>query len=216
LEKLKEQEATLEERGAPKELIAILRLGDRVVLVKIAGLPPGLLMNNPKSMRCYVEGKRTCVHNVPITERCDACIEARAYRKSNGNLYIPSTWIYNAMIRAFGSYKIKGARGKRYTAADVAGLLAIFPDEIDLGVKDYQVHESFVVIQRNRIIRYRPWLPEWQASFWMKVDPSFGTNLNLVQTVLEDAGSRVGIGDYRPARKGPFGRFTVESFEVVV
>ena len=216
LEKLKEQISILEKRGVPKELIAILRPGDRVVFVKIRGLPPGLLMNNPKSMKCYVEGKRVCVHNVPITERCDACIEARAYRKADGELYIPSRWIYNSLVRAFSSYKIKGARGKRFTAADVAGLLAIFPTEIGLGVKSYQVHESFVVIQRNRVIRYRPWLPEWQASFWMKIDQSFGTNLNKVRMALEDAGSRIGIGDYRPAKKGPFGRFIVESFEVII
>ena len=30
--------------------------------------------------------------------------------------------------------------------------------------------------------------------------------------LVDDAGQKIGLGDYRPARKGPFGRFSVVSW----
>jgi hypothetical protein len=35
----------------------------------------------------------------------------------------------------------------------------------------------------------------------------------IVRQLVDDAGQRIGLGDYRPARKGPFGRFKVVHWE---
>ena len=33
--------------------------------------------------------------------------------------------------------------------------------------------------------------------------------VKLFRQIVDDAGKRIGIGDFRPATKGPFGRFAV-------
>ena len=32
---------------------------------------------------------------------------------------------------------------------------------------------------------------------------------SIVRSLVDDAGSKIGVGDFRPSRKGPFGRFKV-------
>jgi len=32
---------------------------------------------------------------------------------------------------------------------------------------------------------------------------------------VDSAGKRVGLGDFRPARKGPFGKFRVDEWKVI-
>jgi hypothetical protein len=34
----------------------------------------------------------------------------------------------------------------------------------------------------------------------------------LLREIVDAAGSRIGLGDFRPATKGPFGRFVVTSW----
>jgi hypothetical protein len=36
----------------------------------------------------------------------------------------------------------------------------------------------------------------------------------LIRAVIDDAGKKIGLGDYRPSRKGPFGRFVVKTWTV--
>ncbi len=40
-----------------------------------------------------------------------------------------------------------------------------------------------------------------------------GTPDALVRALVDDAGKKVGLGDYRPERKGPFGKFVVTKWE---
>lgn len=37
----------------------------------------------------------------------------------------------------------------------------------------------------------------------------------LVRSIVDDAGKKIGLGDFRPARKGPFGRFVVKEWVVL-
>ena len=61
---------------------------------------------------------------------------------------------------------------------------------------------------KGRIVRYRPRLNQWKVSFDIEFDNTLITETQL-RRVVDDAGSRVGLLDFRPERKGPFGRFIV-------
>jgi hypothetical protein len=37
----------------------------------------------------------------------------------------------------------------------------------------------------------------------------------IARRLVDDAGRKVGLGDFRPWRRGPFGRFTVVRWEIV-
>lgn len=62
-----------------------------------------------------------------------------------------------------------------------------------------------VVISRSRVIRVRPRFNEWSITFDVEFDESLINQKALLKAMV-DAGSLVGLGDFRPK----FGRFSVE------
>lgn len=65
-----------------------------------------------------------------------------------------------------------------------------------------------VKIGTARLMRYRPKLNNWQLGF----DVVYHENMIEAQqivTAAENAGRYIGLGDYRPAKGGNFGRFDV-------
>ncbi len=74
---------------------------------------------------------------------------------------------------------------------------------------DYEIDTRRAVIRCAAILRSRPRLEKWQTEFDIIYDDRFVSEAILVET-LERAGVVVGLGDFRPARNGPFGRFNVE------
>jgi len=63
---------------------------------------------------------------------------------------------------------------------------------------------------KARVIRYRPRFLEWGVLFTLAYDPS-KVEAELLLHDMSNAGRYVGIGDYRPAKNGAFGRFEVEA-----
>jgi hypothetical protein len=80
---------------------------------------------------------------------------------------------------------------------------------------EWEVDSRSVVIPSTggRIMAHRPRVDTWNVSFTLDVD---GTMFSpgLVRAVVDDAGKKIGLGDFRPARKGPFGRFVVSHWDV--
>lgn len=59
----------------------------------------------------------------------------------------------------------------------------------------------------GRILEHRPCFGDWQTSFEVEIYP--GVDENLARNLIDAAGLRIGIGDMRPAKRGPYGRFKV-------
>jgi len=69
----------------------------------------------------------------------------------------------------------------------------------------YQIRKG-VKIQQSRVISVRPMVPTgWTISFAVEFDESI-LNPSQVEKAMQEAGSLVGLGDWRPK----FGRFIVE------
>jgi hypothetical protein len=60
----------------------------------------------------------------------------------------------------------------------------------------------------GRILTHRPMFDDWRLSFELDLDITI-MNARLLRQVVDDAGKRIGLGDFRPATKGPFGRYVV-------
>lgn len=171
-----------------------------------------------KKVTCEVKGisgllmhafPMTPIENPPIEKRTpEEQAELAAYRDAeSGMLYIPGIAIQRAFIAAASFSKGKGrASLQKQTAACVF----IFPDRVSLGVKKFALDSRPVVMPatRGRIIRHRPRLDEWTAKFEIEYDENLLTERQIRQ-IVDDAGSRVGLLDFRPEKKGPFGRFIV-------
>jgi hypothetical protein len=63
-----------------------------------------------------------------------------------------------------------------------------------------------VAVQKNRVMRVRPMFPSgWSLTFDLEFDESV-INFRAIEEAMTDAGSLIGLGDWRPK----FGRFAVE------
>jgi hypothetical protein len=134
----------------------------------------------------------------------------RYYDRDTGALYLPGTMIFAAIIEAGKFHKVGR---KQLTTRDSSLIPAGVTVEdlvCPLGTAEWEVDSRSVVnpSTKGRIMCHRPRLDNWRTSFTLDIDTTV-FDPRLIRQVVDDAGKKVGIGDYRPQRKGPFGKFTV-------
>ena len=137
--------------------------------------------------------------------------ELSAYREPGGKmLYLPGINLQRALIAGATYSKGKG-RGSLQKAA--AACLNITPERIPLGAEVYEIDYRPVVIPatKGRVMRHRPRLEKWAATFEIEWDETL-LKPEEVRRIIDDTGTRVGVLDFRPEKKGPFGRFIVTSW----
>jgi hypothetical protein len=66
----------------------------------------------------------------------------------------------------------------------------------------------------GRIQRHRPIFHEWGLTFSVTLDTD-EMSRNLFREIVDAAGNKIGLGDFRPETKGPFGRFKVKNWKEV-
>lgn len=137
--------------------------------------------------------------------------ELAAYRDEDGMLFVPGVNLQRALVAGAAYSKGKGRASLQKVAA---ACVFVNPARLSLGKKEYAIDARPVVVPatKGRVIRYRPLLDTWELSFEIEWDPNLLTEKQL-RTVVDDTGSRVGLLEYRPEKKGPFGRFMVTSWE---
>lgn len=134
--------------------------------------------------------------------------EFAAYRNPRTKeLFIPVDNLSRALIS--GASYSRG-RGRASLQKEVAAGVFLSPVEIGLGTKKYDVDRRGAVIPatRGRYMACRPRIDDWEASFKVEFDETLLTENQLLK-ILADTGARVGLMDYRPEKRGPYGRFEV-------
>ena len=174
---------------------------------KITGLEPGMLTNNPAKMGQSSQGAKT--KKIPSPEE-EA--EAGLYKDAEGNYCFPTMGFRASLLNVLSNKKV----GKK--AANVVFSAAVFvEDEYVIlrdpktwkPLKDYDIDSRRCVVQRNGVIRSRPKFPRWGCDLIFKVDTDLVSEDQAFEQ-LSEAGQVIGVGDFRPARKGMFGRYLVE------
>ena len=190
----------------------------RTVLVKIEGIH-GLLQHR-FSEQAEVEGQeptRTALGVKRGTPREEA--EKVCYRDLEGNLYFPGSAISRLLREAGSNHKSKGSRKSiKYI---VPSAVFVPEDAIPLlnpitleRLADFEVDTRPVVnpYTKGRVMRHRPRIDRWAMEFSLEIDDEV-LPLDFMQQLLTEGGRRVGLGDYRPEKGGPFGRFRVISWD---
>jgi hypothetical protein len=92
--------------------------------------------------------------------------------------------------------------------------IALLHDKEGEPVTNWEVDSRPVTIPstKGRIMRHRPKIERWQATFSFEVDTEV-LHASMIHQLLEEGGRRIGILDYRPERGGPYGRFRVISWQ---
>lgn len=177
---------------------------ERIFSVGVEGTAP-LLMHSPSGLgeKKYARG----VIPSPEEEAKNAL-----YTDCDGNIIVPARCIEGALVKS-ASAKSAPGQGKKTFKQFVLGGLQVIPEEVPLISDPYIIDKRRCVIMRQGIIRCRPRFNEWKLNFDIKIIDAYllghGMDANL-KMIIEDAGSLVGLLDYRPK----FGRFKVTKFEM--
>ncbi len=185
------------------------------VRITISGIQPLLMNRFTEAAEVSVSsGTRTVMGGSKGTPREQAA--PKAYADKEGNLYVPGTNIFAAIIAAGKFHKV----GKRQLTTTVTSLIPAGCTVEDLvcplDTKEWEVDSRSVVnpSTRGRMMCHRPRIDDWTLSFHLDIDTSVFTP-QLIRQVIDDAGKKIGLGDYRPERKGPFGKFVVTKWEEI-
>ena len=116
-----------------------------------------------------------------------------AYRKKNGELFIPNAAIKGTILNASKAKKA----GKYALRPFIASGVRIEPEQVGLGVKTYEIDRRTVVIQRARVVKCRPLIRNWKAKFTVVYDDELlPDGAEIITNLLSEAGRRIGILDY--------------------
>lgn len=147
--------------------------------------------------------------------------EKRLYVDEKGVIYIPGPNVYRSIIDAGTFVKVgKSKLTTQKTSIICAGATVLelaCPLAAPEGKKLlWEVDERAVVIPSTggRVMAYRPRFEEWRVSFTIEYDQDLFSDKTL-RELVDLAGKRIGLGDFRPSRKGPFGRYSVTEWKPV-
>lgn len=139
----------------------------------------------------------------------------KVYLGADGKPVIPGPNLFAAIIDA-GRF-IKSGKSKLTTSRSslVPAGLSLLELELPITPGKWEPDSRAVVnpATQGRRMCHRPRFDEWRVSFTLQVDDTF-FSAGTVRALVDDAGVKVGVGDFRPSRKGPFGRFKVTSWKV--
>ncbi len=179
-------------------------MGIKKVEVEIKGVYAILMHRFPLEPVLAIEKKSP-------KEQCEIAL----YETPKGELFVPGVNLQRAFIA--GATFSKG-KGRASLQKPVAACLFVTPEHLILDPQEWNIDSRAVVVPatKGRIVRHRPRFEEgWQLRFMLEFDDTLLTE-EQVRNVVNDTGSRVGICDFRPEKKGPFGRFMVTSWKAWV
>lgn len=181
------------------------------IKVEIHGITP-LIMNRFSDEQALAasSGKSSAMSTADRGTPLEIC-ERKLYRDEKGTIFIPQP---NLLASIVGGGVFVKAGKKQITTARSSLLFGGFTIEgvtIPLHHKQpWKVDTRPVRIPATggRILCHRPMFDDWSLAFEVEVDTEmFGPK--LIRDIFDHAGKKIGLGDFRPATKGPYGRYTV-------
>lgn len=175
-----------------------------------------------KSMSPYSQGK--FIGEKKSRDETHADFEKRAWRQrmhvnASGQVFIPPMAFKNCLTEAakYKSIQIPGKGKATYTKHFRGGVLVFEP--LNLGINADDVHGEWLHVPSDgrtggttRVEKCFPVIPEWEGVVEFVIGDEL-IDADVFRQHLEDAGRFIGIGRFRPANNGFYGRFSVESVD---
>jgi len=173
--------------------------------VEIEGTTP-LLMNRflDKQLADKIKKRTGAVKEIPPEEKL--------YLTEKGKPYVPSLYLEGCLRESAKQFKIPG-KGKATYSKIVGATVSVEPGciVIDGGWEPFRI-AAVNPNTRGRVMVTRPMFNEWSLSFDVICEDE-SVDINSIQNILEHGGKFVGIGDWRPDKKGKFGKFRIASIK---
>lgn len=179
--------------------------------VSIQGITP-LLCNRftDEAAAAASEGTRS---SIATTDRGTPLeiATSKLYLTTDGNPGIPQPNLLRCLVEGGRFHKIGKAqittdkKSLLYACLDIEGVMVPIDHKEPWTVDTRPVR---IPATGGRILVNRPLFNDWALTFVLMLDISI-MSPKLLRDCIDDAGKRIGLGDYRPATKGPFGKFKV-------
>lgn len=192
------------------------------VHVTLKSLGNGMLMN-PMTQRTLDELQTGVRNAVDKTIPKETIADSRVIRNEEGKVGIPIEYLLGCLVEAGRSVK---SGKKQISTANTTTIFSF----LDFGAQvflPFKEHSPMIVDRRKgnmsnagksvAVCIIRPKFATWSIELDVEITTGgdFGAAEDVVKKLFEAAGSQVGIGDFRPAKRGPFGRFKVAGWETV-
>ena len=185
----------------------------KTIEVEIRGITPLLIHRFAEQDEQAKATRRVEVETRdPLTEATKA-----AYIAPDGTYYFSAFAIPNAMGSAGANHKMRGSR--KTLRFVVPSAVRVTSDTITIQNGEgpatrFEVDARPVTIPatKGRVMRYRPRFDCWGAKFTLALNDQM-LSVEDAHRLLSEAGESIGIGDFRPEKRGPFGTFRVTHFE---
>lgn len=186
----------------------------KTVKVEIRGITPLLIHRFSEDAEQAKPNRRVEVKTRDPREEATK----NAYIAKDGTYYFNAFAIPCSMGNAGANHKARGSRKSlRFVVPSAVRLLT---DAITIlngagPAKDFEVDARPVTIPatKGRVMRYRPRFDQWGAAFEMTINDDL-LSVEMAHQLLNEAGLSIGIGDFRPEKRGPFGTFRVVEFKL--
>lgn len=187
--------------------ITIPALKRERVKIKIKGITPLIMNKHSEKAKEKIEDKQqghpTKGHGIRDPK---AEYQAAMHKiDDNGRYGFPAGGFKKSMIRAgklLGVHMTDGRQMFHIMGEDKTNLVEIFSDP------PIQVDDWIKLKKTSADIRYRPYFHNWSAEVPIEYDPDL-ISLEQIVNLLNHAGWKVGIGDWRPEKDGTNGMWEV-------
>jgi hypothetical protein len=182
--------------------------------VEIEGVTP-LLMNKftDKAAMAATEGagaRATGERGTPLEQATEVL-----YTDEEGRCVVPQPNIFRSIIDGGIFFKVGRSKITTQKSSLIPAALTI-----DLLVIPVIHKEPWTVDTRpvripatgGRILKHRPCFNDWKLKFPMTLDEG-EISEKLMREIVDAAGRKIGVCDFRPQTKGAFGRYVVTSWK---
>lgn len=187
----------------------------------ITGITPLLLNAMPRDVLLSIYTKKKTAKTAERDDPADVAA-SHVHRLANGDPCVPPRMLYASLIAAGIFIRLDGKRQvSTKSETNLPGLLMLSSVELPLTVPGSSDPASWEVdIQQGRnpnggeaVCIIRPCFYKWELRPEFQVDTSVFA-IESARQLVELAGRRCGIGDFRPNRKGTFGQFAITLWDV--
>jgi hypothetical protein len=139
----------------------------------------------------------------------------KLYIGHDGKPMVPQPNLFRCLIDAGTYFKVGKSKVTTQKSSLIPACVEVQGVEIPIEHREpWTVDTRAVRIPSTggRILCHRASFGDWKLNFEVVLDTDL-ISLRLFREIVDAAGKRIGLGDFRPATKGPFGKFVVTKWQ---
>ena len=139
----------------------------------------------------------------------------KLHLSKTGKPIIPSPNLFKSIIEGGRFFKLGKSKITTLKSSLIPACVEIEEVEIPIRSKDgWEVDSRPVRVPTTGgvIMAHRPMFDKWSLGFTINLDEEMMSS-QLLYEIIEAAGTRIGLGDFRPDRKGPFGKYRITQWK---